>query len=259
MIICFTGTGNSLAVAKRLSRELDDKIVRLENELLVKPRQCSIECADQVRIVWVFPVYSWGVPPVVRNVIRQLRLMHGEGLQHFMVATCGDDAGYTHRQWRHLIKHRGWLPMGAFTVQMPNVYISMKGFDVDEIDVMDSKLNEMPGRVAEIAARIKKGSTSNDVFMGQWGWVKSWIVYPWFVRRAMSPRRFHVTDSCVGCGLCARHCPMTNISMWKRRPTWHEQCAHCLRCYHICPHHAVAYGKHTADKGQYLNPDLMES
>ena len=32
----------------------------------------------------------------------------------------------------------------------------------------------------------------------------------------------------------------------------------CLRCYHICPRRAVAYGKSTATKGQYLNPDFHE-
>ena len=31
-------------------------------------------------------------------------------------------------------------------------------------------------------------------------------------------------------------------------------CTSCLACYHVCPKHAVQYGRRTKRKGQYLNP-----
>jgi Fe-S-cluster-containing hydrogenase component 2 len=34
------------------------------------------------------------------------------------------------------------------------------------------------------------------------------------------------------------------------RPFWRDNCMLCSRCYHICPRHAVQYGKTTVGKGQ---------
>ena len=35
------------------------------------------------------------------------------------------------------------------------------------------------------------------------------------------------------------------------RPTWGPNCALCMRCYHLCPNHAINYGRETENKGQY--------
>lgn len=43
---------------------------------------------------------------------------------------------------------------------------------------------------------------------------------------------------------------MNNIKVTDR-PVWGDNCTQCLACYHICPVHAVEYGKVTAKKGQY--------
>ncbi len=256
MIICYSGTGNSLEVAQHLARELGDSVLRIEGEMLTDPSAHTIDLAWQRRVVWCFPVYSWGVPPVVKEFISKITLTQGELLHHYMVATCGDDAGLTDRQWRRLITARCCLPISAYTVEMPNTYTLMKGFDVDPKELEQSKLSAMPGRVEHIARSILSGSEADEVTRGSWARVKSGVIYPWFVRHAMSPKPFHSTEACVGCGLCSRSCPMGNIAMQDSRPMWHDRCALCLRCYHICPQHAVAYGKATRNKGQYINQSL---
>ncbi|MDE6135501.1 MAG: EFR1 family ferrodoxin, partial [Muribaculaceae bacterium] len=67
----------------------------------------------------------------------------------------------------------------------------------------------------------------------------------------MSPRPFRSNEGCIGCGKCAQACPMQNIRMTDSRPGWSKTCAMCLRCYHICPRRAVAYGSSTDGKGQW--------
>ena len=100
------------------------------------------------------------------------------------------------------------------------------------------------------------GSGGPDILIrGSWPWVKSYVIYPWFVRHAMLPRPFHHTGACTGCGGCARSCPLGNIAMQPGgTPHWGNRCAMCLRCYHSCPRNAVAYGKATAGKGRYMAP-----
>ncbi len=66
---------------------------------------------------------------------------------------------------------------------------------------------------------------------------------------------FTVEDSCVGCGLCARNCPVSAIEMRDRRPVWTSgRCAMCLACLHRCPKFAIQYGKNTKRHGQYTHP-----
>lgn len=201
-------------------------------------------------VVWVFPIYSWGVPPVVERYMGKVKMKGGYEATHFMVCTCGDDVGRADHQWRSIIGKRGWHPAGAFSVQMPNTYVLMKGFDIDPAVVASEKLSLMPARVDHIAGEILRGSCSTDVVRGSGAFFKSALIYPVFRRFCMSPKGFRSTEACVGCGLCARRCPMENITMSEGRPRWGSNCAMCLRCYHICPSHAVGYEHVTEGKGQ---------
>lgn len=268
MILYFTGTGNSRDVACRLSKLLgDDDVTELRGDLLrdrnttgkgdsgiaghVPELKAKQPCKA---VVWVFPVYSWGVPPVVVKFIKTVQISGITAAGHHLVATCGDDAGLTARQWRRLIKSRGWNSVSASTVIMPNCYTLMKGFDVDPESLAIEKLEASVPRVQHIAERIRNNATDDDVTTGKFAWFKSKIIYPWFIRFAMSPKPFHATDACISCGLCARGCPTCNIVMGDDKlPHWGNNCALCLRCYHSCPTGAVQYGKATQNKGRYLN------
>ena len=254
MIICFSGTGNSLSVALHLSRLLDDRdIVNLRGELLVTENpEIALPCD---RVVWVFPTYSWGVPPIVEKFICRVKIASDKAL-HFMVTTCGDDVGRIDKQWRSLVKKRGWNARGCWSVQMPNTYVCMKGFDVDPDDVAAKKLEAMPRRVEEVARQILSGADVVDVVSGSWSLIKSSLIYRWFRRYAMSPKLFRALETCTGCGACERGCPTCNIVLEEniRRPKWGGNCAFCLKCYHHCPVKAIAYGKSTNGKGQYTCP-----
>lgn len=248
MIIVFSGTGNSIFVARGLSAALGDEIVSLP----VKDAQSL--CPADGRVIWVFPVYSWGIPPVLADVIHDIEIVSGAGLQHFAVMTCGDDTGYTDRIWRRAMAARGWRGLDAWSVQMPNTYVFMKGFDVDTVEVAQGKVDAAAKRIESIASAINTRRPTDrvrsDVVRGWFPWTKTYVIRPWFVRREMSPRPFHCTDDCIGCRICAEHCPMHNIKMDSGRPAWGDDCAFCLRCYHICPRHAVAWGKASRGKGQ---------
>ena len=66
---------------------------------------------------------------------------------------------------------------------------------------------------------------------------------------------FHATDACIGCGKCARVCPLNNIEMvevdGKKRPKWLKPCAHCMACIGNCPFEAVEFGDITKNKEKY--------
>lgn len=252
MIVYFSGTGNSRLVAHRLSSILGDSVIDMAEHM-----GRDITGPDNGRVVWVFPVHSWGMPLAVRRFIKSLPAESiPEGTAHFMVATCGDDAGLTHRKWRKAILKRGWTPIGAYTVIMPNSYVSLPGFDTDSQALTAEKLAAFPERVAQIARAIRVGAKVDDVTRGAMPALKTDIIYPAFMATLTSPRLFKCSDACVSCGRCVKHCPLGNVRLSDEsgKPVWRKNCTMCLACYHACPQHAINWGPFTAGKGQYLAP-----
>lgn len=244
MIVFFSGTGNTEIVARRLAELTGDRqLVALEGETLRVPESVVLRAEGDV-VVWAFPTYSWGIPPVVVDFMRRVGMDSPTlGARHYMLTTCGDDMAYADRQWRKEMRRRGLDAAGAYAVVMPNTYVCMKGFDVDPKDVAERKLAAAPAAVKRIADAIMSGSREDILIRRGFSWVKSYVIYPWFVRFAMSAKPFWTTDACISCGKCAARCPMGNIVMENGRPRWGDGCALCLRCYHACGRHAVRYGK----------------
>lgn len=231
MIALFSGTGNSLLVARALSKQLGDEILDIASDASLPD--------NSERIIWVFPVYSWGLPPVLAEFIgRQSNL---KGRSHWCVMTCGDDVGYADRAWHQALSSAGASDLrGIFSVEMPNTYVCLPGFDVDSAEVAVRKLDAMPDRVESICQCIRNEDVKTDVVRGALPRFKTRFIYPVFRRLLMSARPFRSTDACISCGLCAKSCPLHNITMAGGLPAWGGNCTLCLRCYHICPQHAVA-------------------
>lgn len=235
MIEYFSGMGNSAAVAHKLKQLLP---------------------ADFEDIVWVCPVYSWGLPPVV---VKHLERYNYAGKRVHLVCTCGDDTGNIDLQWKRLVESRGGICGSVYSVKMPNTYVCLPFMDVDSKEVAESKLMASSARVDDIARRLQEGMVETDIDRGDFAWVKSRVIYPFFFRRLMKSSKFHHTDACISCGKCINSCPQSNIIRNDDgSPIWGDDCAFCLRCYHLCPRHAVAYGNATRNKGQYLHPDFLK-
>lgn len=254
MIVCFSGTGNTLFCAHKLSDILGDEIMSLSRHMPDAPQDIHIRLNEtDRRIIWMFPVYSWGIPPAIHEIMKKATIESAADTVHWMVATCGDDSGLTAGCWRKTMRKRGFMTAAAFCIQMPNTYTFMKGFDVDSTETESDKIVNSESRISMIARHIADNAKVPDNSIpGRYAWIKTAIVRPLFNRFLTSPKPFRATDSCTGCGLCASSCPMGNISMCKdRRPLWNNRCMMCSRCYHICPAHAVQYGRKTIGKGQY--------
>lgn len=81
---------------------------------------------------------------------------------------------------------------------------------------------------------------------------------PLYNARVRNTKRLSVDKAeCIGCGLCARKCPVGAIEMRDKRHVWaKDKCAMCLGCLHRCPKFAIQRGKNTRRHGQYTNPHV---
>lgn len=241
MIYYFSGTGNSLHVARHLADALGDQL---------SPMTYLRPVEDEV-IGLVFPVHAWGIPNVVEKAV-SLLLPRGGETYLYAVMTCGDDMGYADRILDKVLRSAcGKTLDAAFSVQMPNTYICLPGFDVDSDALCKEKLTREEIAVKEIAACVSERKSVRRLTRGGFPWIKTYVLRPLFNRFLLTDKYFHVDAArCISCGRCRKMCPVGNIII-DEVPVWQSHCTGCLACYHACPHHAINFGSMTQKKGQY--------
>lgn len=262
MLYWYSGTGNSRAVATQLARLLGEPDCRFIPSALgvdtAADRNISAPgnaAADMVG--FCFPVYSWGVPPVVLKLVETLPFETLQGKYLYAVLTCGDEAGLAAEMFRKALRRRGLMLSAVFTVIMPNDYVMLPGFNIDSKELQSEKLRKAEARVKEIAQRLESRETVNDVFQGSIPWLKTRLVYPLFRRWGVQTSRWKVDRAkCVGCGKCVVVCPAGNIRLTDtaKTPEWGRRCYSCTACFHNCPTRAIDYGTFTRTKSQYTCP-----
>lgn len=253
MIYWYSGTGNSHFVAEQIANKLNESLKPLALA------EGSIERFNGESLGFVFPIYSWGIPPQVIDFVKSLSdnfIQEAAQKGIWMVCTCGDETGMAPEMMQRSITSRGVSLNGCWSVIMPNDYVLLPGFTVDTKEVVAEKLSACTGRIEEIAEKIHKKEWEWDVTRGSWPRLKTRLVYPLFKRWGVSVKKWYSEDKCIGCGKCASACPMKNIVMKEGRPKWNKNCASCCACFHICPINAVQYSSITRGKKQYFFPGL---
>lgn len=247
MIYYFSGTGNSLHVARHLADALGEQLMPM-----TYPRPAE----DEV-IGLVFPVHAWGIPNVVESFVSKFlpsslgRVDVGKTFL-YAVMTCGDDMGYTDRVLDKALRSAcGKSLDAAFSVQMPNTYVCLPGFDVDSDTLCKEKLAKEEAAVKVIADCVLERKSARRLTRGNFPWTKTYILRPLFNRFLLTDKYFRVdTSRCVLCGRCRKMCPVGNIIL-DEVPVWQSHCTGCLACFHACPYHAINFGSMTQKKGQY--------
>ena len=116
-IYYFTGTGNSLAVARDLARKLEGRLVSIS---AVFDREWITPGAGPLGIV--FPVYHGGLPLILHKFIEKLAGL--EQIYIFAVCTYGDSPGLAIEYLADLIRLRGGELAAGFAVHMPYNYLT---------------------------------------------------------------------------------------------------------------------------------------
>ena len=247
MIFYFSGVGNSAWVARHLAERLQDNVLSVAEEI---NKGINYVAKPGEKVGFVFPVYGWEPPKIVLDFVGKIQMNCPDYL--YFVCTCGDDVGKTTKVFESAIRAKGWKCNAGFSVTMPDTYVCLPGFDVDDKATLQLKMENATARVEYIAGELLKGvqMAKFDCYEGPLPYTKTYVLGGLFRAFLMSPKPFKATDKCTACGLCAKKCPVHNIKV-EDKPQWGNNCTMCLACYHACPHHAIEYGKRTKNKGQY--------
>lgn len=244
----FSGTGNSLKVARDLAVELGNAdIVPVVNAL----KQGIDLSAERIGIV--FPVYMFGPPLVISGFIEKLSAAKDK--YFFAIATYGGKAANTLEICSSLFQKRGLELSAGFLVKMPGNYTPLYGaIAPDKQNKLFQKEKRRVKEIAGIVGRAEKHGPEKDLLLLRW--LFSAIYRAGSSRIPAMDQGFSSDDKCDSCGICKRVCPVGNIEMIDGRPKWLHHCQQCMACLQWCPQEAVQYGRLTLNRKRYHHPEI---
>ena len=173
LIFYFSGTGNSLKVAKDLCEQIKDSELIPIKTAINNPNEYKCK-----KIGFVFPVYSWGAPRLVLKFVEQLK----NDAYYFAVTTCEGSAGLTLLMIDDALKKNNQKLSAGFIIYMPGNYIPMYGAkDEKKQKACFLREKERVSRIAQIVEsnRVHEIERSN-IFTNT---VFSKGVYPLFMKQ----------------------------------------------------------------------------
>ncbi len=253
MILYFSGTGNSLAVAKQIAGE-DAPLTDL-GACLKEGRQ-TLPVGDGETLCVVLPVYFGGLPEAAEEYLRTVAFSRKPGwvcgvLTH---SGCPLDADLAFAGAVKSNPSLGMPPDAVYTVLMPDnlVLLSplqdeeriarcLKAAEAETEGIRKKILDRVPERPWEGRAPVLPEVSAS--FRAAYD----------DLRRTEA---FHVADTCVHCGVCASRCPCGALIMREGTPTWvKERCTLCMACVRCG---AILYGDRITGKPRYVHPALRK-
>lgn len=245
-IYYFSGTGNSLAVARELKNVLNEKgsivpLAILKNEETVQ--------VDTDILGFVFPVYFMDIPNIVKSFIGKLTFKTNPYI--FAIATCNGISGLSLFELNKCLVGKGKVLSSGFVIDMPgNALVTPQEIEIKRLQNYKSKVIEISNFINN---RIINKIEGEDNFMS---YMKSYICKLIGKNFYITPKNVLSTSECNCCGICEKVCPLNNIRIENKRPQWGKDCSSCLACYHWCPQKAVTGGIMLRKRSRYHHPEV---
>lgn len=284
IIYYFSGTGNSLVVARDIGKRLNAELISIpsmmnKKRIDSKPRMIGI----------VFPVYHQSVPYILKRFVDKMDGLEGKYV--YGICTYGDSPCMALEHLDGLIRLQGGKLSAGFAVKQPYNYLtpsfSIKGFlnkfKLREVDInkqqdmfedWKAKLESIyPILLLQLDAKIEiKSKWIEKIVEGlnlkETLQKRIWLKISGYDERTklsfleslqLMDNGFWYSDRCNGCKTCAKICPVHNIKIVDKRPIWQHRCEQCFACLQWCPKQAIEFGEGTIGLKRYHHPSVKLS
>jgi len=245
-IYFFTGTGNSLKMAKDIAAGIGEcELVPIKSDM-----NMDIPTGYE-RIGFVFPIYYFGPPAMVLDFIKNANFASQGDTYFFAIATYGALPGVAVPMVRDALKEKGvTLNFGSGAKMFSN---GVHNYNMSKrLEKITAKSNK---RIAKIVPSIVAKTTGGIRNTKQF----TLDMY----RKKMAninelSQEFTIHNDCNLCGLCGDICPAKNIYTIDEKITFNKKCEACLACVQRCPKRAINHTK-THDRRRYTHPEIDNS
>ena len=266
-IYYFSGTGNSLVVARDIAKKINGKLIAISS--VIKEESVEPE-ADVIGII--FPVYyatnDCGIPLIIARFVKKLKSLRSKYI--FAVCTHGGMPGTTIENLRNAIEARGGKLAAGFAVRMSNKKISERKQQKilanrkKKVEVICQYVNTREKGKYETRGLLRKillaplRALEKPIFNHRYRRLSNTSRKSFSELLPLADKSFQTNEKCTECGICARICPVNNIEIVEGRPIWLHHCETCYGCYGWCPNNAIT-GDIVAYNEWYHNPEVSLS
>lgn len=249
IILYFTGTGNSLYVARELGGEGAEL---LSIPQMVKQGRYEFE-ADEIGIV--YPIYGHMPPNMVHQFIQKANL---KAEYKFAVLTYGNRKCNAVEIWDDISRQAEERFDYITTLIMVDNWLP--NFDMNEQILIDKYIPENLQRIAaDLAGRKRWHEPVTEEERAQHqGFLERTGIDPSTGFVLKSERYFTVTDACIGCGACVSVCPRGNYALSPQGVKMQGEGEFCFACIQNCPQKAIRFAENETDpllRNGEKNPD----
>ena len=245
MILYFSATGNCKYVAARLAQATGQETLSIVD--CIRDGRYAF---DDETVGIVSPTYFWGLPSIVEEFLQKASFRTD---YLFYVATYGTTPGASGVIMGKAIRERALD--ACCSVRTADTWTPV--FDLSTPEKTAKFTQTTEAEIDRVIRDVQLRRIRRHMFPSVPAFIAEWFVQPVYHNKARRTSNLRVEDGCVGCGLCAKKCPVQAIEMRGGKPVWvKEKCVMCLGCLHRCPKFAIQYGKNTEKHGQYTNPHV---
>lgn len=239
VVYCFSATGNSLYVAKRIAAALGGEVRSLSRPDAV--------CDEKV-IGFVFPAYFWGLPNLVDRFLRDLP-PPAKDAYLFAVTTYGGAAPGVLGAAGKRLREKGLRLSYGGKLKMPDNYLP--AYTVKDSEAIRLRIDRELDALIEDVVHSKRKAVAAYTPLSR-------LVHRQFpAHQSDCDSHFTVSAACTRCGVCGRACPVGNIALPPEEgPRFAHRCELCLACLHACPAAALDWKTGTVGKARYRNPHI---
>jgi len=253
VIYYFSGTGNSIYLAKELQKRIPEIILR---PVLSALKHNDLEPKEEAVGV-IFPIHAHTIPKIIKEFLQKINL---DNVSYFFAFSNRECADKVFKDINKLLKKRKYKLNASFEVMMPVNYIPVFAVPTEEEiskleNEMQSKLDVIQEYIVErIPYHVKTGPV---IFI----LANSLLRFSTFLFHKTKyfglQKSFYADDKCKSCGTCEKICLSEIIEIVNGKPKWNMavECIYCFACISYCPQTAIqAKGKRTTKKGRYHHP-----
>lgn len=243
----FSGTGNSLYIAKKIASAFPDAdLISIGTLDLTRPVQTA---AHNIGIV--FPVYFMELPAIVKKFLTMLEVTNKPYV--FTIANFGEQGGNALFNSRAILEKRHIEVAKTFSLVFPDNSIIYPTPNEKIPMLLENAEHQLKDVIESILKKEKGPYPNHKIGLQIVSNIALKLAVPFLGFKNLQIN----SEKCSQCGLCSKVCPVENISHTADYPQMSQQCEMCFACLHHCPEEAIRFKKMKPQTGyQYTNPNI---